>query len=370
VTGAARPRDEGRVTRRWSVPIGRVAGIEIRLHWTFFLLVALLAVATTDPESPGVVSLTAWLVLVFGSVVVHELSHCFVARSRGVVVHEILLLPIGGISKLETLPETANDELAIAIAGPAASAGLALLAGCAALLLHVRMLPIDLVDGPFVARLFWFNVIVAAFNLLPAFPLDGGRVLRALLERRYDLERATRTAARFGRTVAIVLIAAGIFFDLWLTIIGVFVYFGASAEEASTIIHLRLSGHRVSEVMLRDPITIAPNAPATELRELLRQCPQRVFPVVGPNGYEGMVDAPVIMRAAGDETAGELAYRDAPSVESGDRLEDDLSPLIDTRGRALAVVDDGHVVGVVRLEDVQHLVSDDGRAAGYPGRSQ
>ena len=351
------------------MPIGRVAGIEIRLHWTFFLLVALLAVATTDPQSPGAVSLTAWLVLVFGSVVVHELSHCFVGRTRGVVVHEILLLPIGGISKLENLPETPNDELAIAIAGPTASAGLAVLAGCAALLLDVRMLPIDLVDGAFVARLFWFNVIVAAFNLLPAFPLDGGRVLRALLERRYDLERATRVAALFGRTVAVVMIVAGIFFDLWLMIIGVFVYFGASAEEASTIIHLRLSGHRVSEVMLLDPLTVAPGAPVAELRELLRRSPQRVFPVVGAAGYEGMVDAPVIMRGVG-ETAAELADRDAPIVGPGDSLEDDLTPLVDTRARALAVLDAGHVVGVVRLEDVQHLVTDGDRASGYRGRSQ
>ena len=352
------------------MPIGRVAGIEIRLHWTFFLLVALLAVATTDPESPGAVSLTAWLVLVFGSVVVHELSHCFVGRTRGVVVHEILLLPIGGISKLENLPETPNDELAIAIAGPAASAALAALAGCAAVLLDVRMLPIDLVDGPFVARLFWFNIIVAAFNLLPAFPLDGGRVLRALLERRYDLERATRVAARCGRIIAIVLIVAGVFFDFWLTIIGVFVYFGASAEEASTIVHIRLSGHRVSEVMLLDPITITPNASATQLRELLRRSPQRVFPVVGPTGFEGMVDAPVIIRAAPDETADTLAHRDAPIVASDDSLEDDLSRLVGTRTHALAVIDDGRVVGVVRLEDVQHLVADDGRASGYRGRSQ
>jgi Zn-dependent protease len=353
------------------VPIGRVAGIEIRLHWTFFLLVALLAVATTDPQSPGVVSLTAWLVLVFGSVVAHELSHCFVGRTRGVVVHEILLLPIGGISKLENLPDTPSDELAIAIAGPAASAGLAVLAGCVALLLDVRMLPIDLVDGAFVARLFWFNVIVAAFNLLPAFPLDGGRVLRALLERRYDLERATRVAATFGRTVAIVMIVAGIFFDLWLTIVGVFVYFGASAEEASTIVHLRLSGHRVSEVMLLEPVTVEPNTPAAELRELLRRSAQRVFPVLGATGFEGMVDAPVIMRAATGETAAELADRDAPIVGPADSLEDDLTPLVGTHARALAVVEHGHVVGVVRLEDVQHLVTDnDGRASQHRGRSR
>jgi Zn-dependent protease len=359
-TGGAEARS-GTTKRRWSFPIGRVSGIEIRLHWTFFLLVALFAWAGTTPDSPGIVSLMSWLVLIFASVVVHELSHCFVGRTRGVVVHEILLLPIGGVSKLENLPDDPRDEFAIAIAGPAASAGLALVAGIAAVALGVALFPLDLVDGAFVERLFWFNLIVAGFNLLPAFPLDGGRVLRALLERRYDLERATHVAARCGRVVAIVMIIAGVFVDVWLALIGIFVYFGASAEEAATVVHLRLQGHRVGEVMLLDPVVVSSSASVAQLRDMLRRSAQRVFPVIGPGGYEGLVDARAIEHGVADQLASALVMPAAPAVAATDAVEGQLPALLGSPGRALAVLDGDQVVGVLRLEDVQHLVADDAR---------
>lgn len=359
-TGGPEAR-QGSARRRSSFLIGRVSGIEIRLHWTFFLLVALFAWAGTTPDSPGVVSLMSWLVLIFASVVVHELSHCFVGRTRGVVVHEILLLPIGGVSKLENLPDDPRDELAIAIAGPAASAGLALFAGIAAVLLSVPLLPVDLLDGAFVARLFWFNLIVAGFNLLPAFPLDGGRVLRALLERRYDLERATHVAARCGRVVAIVMVVGGLFVDVWLTLIGIFVYFGASAEEAATVVHLRLQGHRVGEVMLLDPVVVSSSASVAQLREVLRRSAQRAFPVIGPHGYEGLVDARAIEHGASDQLASALLAPAVPVVAATDDLEGHVPALLGAAGRALAVLDGDRVVGVLRLEDVQHLVAKDAR---------
>jgi Zn-dependent protease len=350
--------------RRWSFPIGRVAGIEIRLHWTFFLIVALFALAGTAPDSPGVVSMLSWLVLIFASVVVHELSHCFVGRTRGAVVHEIVLLPIGGVSKLERLPERPQDELAMAIAGPAASVGLAVLAGLVALGLGQQLVPIDFIEGPFVARLFWFNLIVAGFNLLPAFPMDGGRVLRALLEKRYDLERATRLAARIGRGVAVALVVGGFLFDLWLAIIGIFVYFGASAEETATIVHVRLLGHRVADTMLLDPVTVWWHASVDELAQLRRRSAQRAFPVVGPDGYLGMVDERQIEHGAPGQTAAELAERDAPVVAATDSVEDLLLSVVNAPARALAVVDDRRVVGLLRVEDVQHLLDDRRPATG------
>ena len=328
------------------------------MHYTFFLLVALFALAGTAPEGPGVAISLLWLVLVFSCVVVHELAHCFVGRPRGAVVHEIVLLPIGGVSKLEHLPESPSDELAMAIAGPAASVGLAALAGAAALIADDALLPIEVFGGSLLAGLFWFNLIIAAFNLLPAFPLDGGRVFRALLERRYDLERATRLAARMGRSVALVLILTGVFFDLWLSIIGVFVYFGASAEEAATIVHVRLGGRRVSDAMLLEPVTVSPTSSAVELRALLRRSAQRAFPVVGAFGYEGLVEARAIEHSAPGQRAIELADRVAPGIAATDGLEDHLPLVASTPARALAVVDHGRVVGLLRLEDVQHLLAE------------
>ena len=194
-----------------------------------------------------------WLVILFTSVVVHELAHSLVARRRGGEVHEILLFPLGGISKMESLPETPGDELAIAAAGPLTSLALGAGALLLALAAGATVMPVDLIGGAWLARVGWMNLLLGVFNLLPAFPLDGGRVLRAVLERRHDLLRATRTATRIGHGLAAVLIVGGVFFDVWLALIGVFVYLGASAEEAGTIVHVRLRGHRVRELVVRAP---------------------------------------------------------------------------------------------------------------------
>jgi CBS domain-containing protein len=148
----------------------------------------------------------------------------------------------------------------------------------------------------------------------------------------------------------------------------VFVYFGASAEEAATIVHLRLSGRTVADTMLWDPVTVSTGAPAAELQTLLRRSAQRAFPVVGPAGYEGMVDARAIEHAAPDQTGGDLAEREAPPIAPTDAVEDRVPELLGTRARALAVVHNQRIVGVLRVEDVQHLVNDGGaRADGRPG---
>ncbi|MGZ4536093.1 MAG: site-2 protease family protein, partial [Nocardioidaceae bacterium] len=139
--------------RQYSLLVARVSGIEIRVHVTFFLLVALFALGSTGPGGPGPVGGLLWLALIFSCVVVHELAHSLVARRRGAEVREIVLLPIGGVSKLEHLPETPSDEFAIAAVGPAASVALALGAGGLAALLRQPLLPVDLYGGPLLARL-------------------------------------------------------------------------------------------------------------------------------------------------------------------------------------------------------------------------
>ncbi|MGZ4677507.1 MAG: site-2 protease family protein [Acidimicrobiia bacterium] len=234
---------------RWSFVVARISGIDIRVHATFLLLVALFAYAAPEPGVAGALASVAWLLAVFGSVVVHELAHSLTARRRGAQVHEILLFPLGGISKLERLPESAADEFAIAIVGPLTSLGIAAGAALLCVGLGGSLLPIDLIGGSWLARIAWLNLILGAFNLLPAFPLDGGRVLRAILERRHDLIDATQIATRVGHAFAVALIAVGVLFDFWLALIGIFVYLGATAEGTGTIIHAQLRGHTVRELV-------------------------------------------------------------------------------------------------------------------------
>ena len=343
--------------RSLSFPIGRVAGIQIRVHVTFFLLVPLFALAGAQPGGPGEFGAIAWLVLIFACVVVHELAHCLVGRPRGLVVHEIELLPIGGVSKLENLPENPHDELAMAIAGPLASIGIAVGAASLAALVSVPLLPVDLFGGSVLTRLVWFNLLIAAFNLLPAFPLDGGRVFRAFLEERgATLEQATRIAARTGRTVAIALVIVGLFWDLWLAIIGVFVYFGAAAEEAGTIVHVRLSHRVVGDVMLIDPVVVETTTSAAALYDINRRSAQRVFPVIGANGYEGMVELAGAAAGEVDTTVARLEHRAVPVLAPSDGLEDSLPTVVQAPGRAVAVLEGSRVVGVLRFEEVEHLL--------------
>jgi Zn-dependent protease len=364
------PKPPSAAHRALSFPIGRVAGIQIRVHVTFFLLVPLFALAGAQPGGPGVLGAIAWLVLIFACVVVHELAHCLVGRPRGLVVHEIELLPIGGVSKLENLPEDPHDELAMAIAGPPASIGIAVGAAAVAALLSVPLLPVDLFGGSVLTRLVWFNLLIAAFNLLPAFPLDGGRVFRAFLEERgATLERATRIAARTGRTVAIVFVAVGLVWDLWLAIIGVFVYFGAAAEEAGTIAHVRL-GHRVvGDVMLLEPAVVETTTTAAALHELNRRTAQRVFPVVGPNGYEGMVEPVGAATGRDDTTVDDLEHHEVAVLAPSDGLEASVPAVVQAPGHAVAVLEGSRIVGVLRLEEVQHLLREPvgrERTAGGP----
>lgn len=214
---------------RGSLRIARLLGVDVRVHWSFLVLVLLVAWGSNGLAELG--QWLLWIVAVFASVLVHEFAHCVVARRRGAVVKDILLLPIGGLSQMESLPEAPPDELAIAIVGPLTSLALGLLAVAGGLALHARLWPPTLFAGAWLARLAWLNFLLGAFNLLPALPMDGGRVLRAALASHRGRREATRLAGTVARVLAGLLIVGGLFYDLWFVLIGIFVLLGAMAEE-------------------------------------------------------------------------------------------------------------------------------------------
>lgn len=344
---------------RLSLRVGSIAGIEIRIHATFPLLVILVALGATAPEGPGLASALLWLVALFSCVVLHELAHSLVARRHGVPVLEIELLPIGGISKMERSPDNPGIELRIALAGPVASvllggafAGLATLAG-------VPMWPPTLYGGGVLARLCWVNLLLAGFNLVPALPLDGGRVLRAVLEERTDRERATHAAARAGRLFASLMMAAGFVASLWLLVIGIFVYLGSWAEEAAATIHEHIKDLRVADMMIRSPVCAPVDAPVAQLVAALSVGAQREFPVVTKEGaYVGLVTADALLETAPERSVGAVADRAAPTLAPDDLLE--TSGLLDGGLSVAAVISNGCVVGLARSADaalvVRHLL--------------
>jgi len=241
---------------RSSVRVAGIGGIDIRMHWTFLVVVILVVWMNISSGASTVGVGLLWIAAVFASVLVHEYAHCVVARRRGAVVEDILLLPIGGVSQLKKMPERPADEFAIAIVGPLTSLGLAAaLAVAGGVAFGAQLWPPTLFAGSWFARLAWLNALLGGFNLLPALPMDGGRVTRALLERRHDRLTATRQAARIARILAVVMIVGGIFYDFWLILIGFFVYLGASAEEQA------VEKERQGSVRARPP---TPHAPSTE----------------------------------------------------------------------------------------------------------
>src|SRR5688572_30350193 len=252
-TWTARENSPRTLRRRWELRFGSIGGIPIRIHITLLLFFVWIAVTywISGLGPTGTVTGVLLLALVFVTIVLHELTHALVARRFGVRTRDILLLPIGGIANLERIPERPGQELAIALAGPAFN-----LVVAAALWVGLRLAGSDFSFATasggeaFALQLLWINVVLAVFNLLPAFPLDGGRALRAVLARMMPRERATTIAAGLGQVVAVLLGVFGLWFNPWLALIAVFLWFAARSELALVRVRSALAGVPASAAML------------------------------------------------------------------------------------------------------------------------
>src|SRR5205814_6874147 len=216
----------------WSLPIVRIAGIQLRIHITFLLLIVWLAFGYySQGGSAAAASRVIFILLLFLCVVLHEFGHAFAAKAIGINLPDITLLPIGGVARLERMPEEPVQELIIAVAGPLVNVVIALglfIAGGAQALLN----PTAVETGGLIAQLLTINIILVLFNLLPAFPMDGGRVLRALLATRMNYARATQVAATVGQGFAFVFGFLGLLWNPFLIFIALSAYLGASQEAA------------------------------------------------------------------------------------------------------------------------------------------
>lgn len=357
---------EPRRRTSWSVPLGRVAGIRLRLHLSFFLLLLLVLAAggTRTPDGAVVWSGSAmvgqllWIAAVFVCVVIHELSHSVVARRLGVEVRDILLLPIGGVSEMERMPDEPRSELAISAAGPAASLLLALGGLGAATALGHTPWPPALFSGPWLGRLGWLNALLAGFNLLPALPLDGGRILRSALALRLGRPRATDLAVSLGRAGGLVLVALGVMVDFWVAIIGAFVYLGATAEGRAAQARRALSGLVVRDVMLWSPWVAGADELVTPAaaEEAVRR--QGGLPVSALSRYVGLIGPAQAPRLGLGAPAAEAADRSAPTVGPLAALDSVLDLFRNGQIPGLPVLDaDGCVVGMLRVQDVARAAS-------------
>jgi len=348
---------------RWAWKIGRLAGIDVYMHATFLLLVGFIVMLNwteshrIDETMFGVL----FVLVIFGCIVLHELGHALTARRYGIRTRDIVLLPIGGVARLERMPEDPNQELLVAMAGPAVNAviaaGLFVALGLAG---HFPTLQqaetIRWTGHHFLSSLVAVNVWLVLFNLIPAFPMDGGRVLRALLAKRMDYTDATQMAAHIGQGIAFIFGFLGLFFDPFLLFIALFVWMGASGEAGMVQMRTSLGGIPVQRVMLTDFRTLRPDETLEQAVEHILSGWQQDFPVVFGAHVLGVLTREDLMRAIAQAGTGkpvrDAMRRDFETVDSHDMLEQAVQVLQRCGCRSLPVQHNGELVGMLALDNV------------------
>jgi Zn-dependent protease/CBS domain-containing protein len=364
--------------RSWSIPVGRLFGIEIRIHLTFlFLLVFLWSTAATQ-DPTAALRVVGLFGILLGSVVLHELGHALVARGSGVPAKGIILLPIGGITILDEAhaipdPVTAwKRDIRIAAAGPLVNL---LMAGAAALILLNVVPGVSLTAKPLLhwsallRSLVWANVYLGLFNLLPAYPMDGGRVLRALFTRRMDMVSATQRAVRIGNVFSILMIMVGMLISTsagerwngyWLMMIGFFLFTGAQLEERSAMFQSVLQRVRLEEVMLTDFATLSPADTLEDALDKAVHTLQDDFPVVRGGDMVGVISKQKILdalRAEGNGYVQAAMNRIFDVASKQESLASAFRKLSSRNLSIIPVVDEQHLVGIVTLQNLMHSMA-------------
>ncbi|MFG1204977.1 site-2 protease family protein [Xanthobacter aminoxidans] len=355
----------------WSLTIGRLGETAIRIHVTFLLfLVWIWAAYYRSGGSQAAWEGVLFVALLFFCVLLHELGHVFAARRYGVKTPDITLWPFGGIANLERIPEKPSQELVVAIAGPAVNVVIAvvLLAVLSFTLAGGDLKAEDLakIEDPrtsMLVKLAGANIFLVLFNLIPAFPMDGGRVLRALLAMNMGFARATALAASIGQGLAIGLGLLGIFTNPMLMIIGVFVFLAASGEAGQVQLREASRGHIVADAMITHFETLGPQATVDDAAEALIRSTQKEFPVVDGAGHlRGVLTRDAMIRALKDQGPStpviDVMQHDIPTVEARSKLDAALKLITSAQVPAVGVLDSagGRLVGLLTPENVGELM--------------
>ena len=348
----------------WSWKLATVAGIDIYVHGTFVLLIAFLAFSdlVAGHGVAAMVYSTLLILAVFATVVLHEFGHALTARRFGVRTREITLLPIGGVARLDKMPDRPGQQLLVALAGPTVSLVIALL-----LFGWVRVFEgpvgfesLRLANGSVVTQLMWINASLAVFNLLPGYPMDGGRILRALLAMRLAPERATQIAARVGQAVALILAVVGLFAGPLLIVIAVFVWLGARAEHSVSTVTVALAGLPVRRGMITDFKTVAPTAPLSRAVELTLAGFQPDFPVMDGARLVGVLTLPDVLKGLAEGstlTVGQAMQAELETASPSEGLNGALTRMRQGACRVLMVVEGERVVGLLTMRNIAELLA-------------
>jgi Zn-dependent protease/CBS domain-containing protein len=350
----------------WSIKLFSVAGTAVRIHLTFFLLLAFYAwIGWRQGGAPAAIDLVTFIVLLFVCVVLHEFGHVFAARAYGIRTSDVTLLPIGGLASLERMPEKPGQEIVVALAGPAVNlviaAALALVPGVSSDL--GGMASPDAVGVSLVGRLAVANLALCVFNLVPAFPMDGGRVLRALLALPLGYTRATRVAATIGQGLAFAFALLGLVYgNAVLVLIAVFIFLAASGEAGYVQVREYTRGYLARHAMITAYKSLTPSAIADDAASLLLRTTQQEFPVVdGAGMLRGALTRDALIAAleqrGGTTPVLEIMARDIPTVPENACLDHVFERLQRSGTRLVGVVDPaGRLVGYITAENLSELI--------------
>jgi Zn-dependent protease/CBS domain-containing protein len=345
---------------KWSWRLGKFLGIDVFMHVTFLLLIVWVVLRhwLQGDTLAAVIEGVAFILLLFACVVLHEYGHALTARRYGIKTRDITLLPIGGVARLEKMPDNPAEELWVALAGPAVNVVIAavLFAGLQVTSSLEPLSALDVGEGAFFERLMVVNIFLVIFNMIPAFPMDGGRVVRALLAMRMEYTRATQIAASLGQMIAILFGFIGLFTNPFLLFIAFFVWIGAAHEASMTQMKSALAGIPVNRAMLTRFQTLAPQNTLSYAVELILAGSQQDFPVVDGSKVVGVLTRGDLIKAlnarGADTPVSEVMQRNFEVADSYEMLEVAFARLQACGCPTVPVLRFGQLVGLLTTENV------------------
>lgn len=353
-----------------SLSLGKLLGIRVQVHWTFLLIIAW-AVYVGWSQGGGLQSVlwtTALILTIFVCVVLHEMGHSLTARRYGIATRKITLLPIGGVASLDRMPEDPKQELMVAVMGPAVNV---MIAGVLFFFVRTKLSVFQQPEEAeaffqqvnaenFLVYLYTTNILLVVFNAIPAFPMDGGRVLRALLSFRMDRVRATQIAADLGKFIAIFFFFIGFVWNPLLIFIGLFVFFGASGEYMMVQQMSILKGHRVREAMMSDLTVLDPADKLDRIGEVLLSGTERNFVVGDGAAVAGVLYSQRIMEAfqkqRTDLSVADMMDKDFKAVGPNEDLSEIYRTVQGRRHHFFPVVENGRLIGAIDMENINEFI--------------
>ena len=350
-----------------SFKLGKVAGIGIFIHWTFSLLILFIIFMNykSGQNTIQIIWSIVFILSIFITVLLHELGHALAAKNYNIKTKDITLLPIGGLARLERIPEKPMEELIVAFAGPLVNIALAFItAFFISIPDNTDKLMAELSNGVnannFFLNFFLVNFWLAIFNLIPAFPMDGGRVLRALLSFKLPRNVATRIAARIGQFLAMAFIILGFFTSPFLIFIGIFVIIGAQIEADYTESKFMLKGFKVEDVVMKDYQTIDADEKIKKAVELLLDSQNKIFLITENNIPVGTLNRDQIIMALSKKGDDEFIYnvmdRNLIILESNSLLENVFELIQQNKSTLMLVMENNQLIGTLDIENLLEFI--------------